>query len=151
MSKIFNVFNRVCSSIWVRSIMFISSFFASSLAFAQQGGMGGGVQTGTAGADVGFLRFFTSLSNQAKGGVAFLIVIAFAIGCWFLYLAWMAFSNLSDEQKRRQENLVPKFFLYAFSGAGLVFFSLTPIIFGEALFGAEQNTANEVNAADFGF
>lgn len=123
----------------------LMSFFSSS-AFAQQVG-------GNAGEQIGALRILSSLKAQLEGIGAFVFVVAFLVGLFFAYLFYQCLTKMSDEQARKQENLVPKMITYFLAAGGFMFIGVMPVILGESVFGIEggPEVGTEVDTEKFGF
>lgn len=126
--------------------MVLLNAFVASSAYAQ-------VVGSDAGEDIGLIRIIKSLIGQMQAGGIFLQVAAFLVGLFFAWMFWGCLTKMSDEQARKQENLVPKSIAYLIGGAGLMFLSVMPVIMGETVFGVDggPEVSEAVDTEKFGF
>lgn len=132
---------------WINALkLAVLTCFFSVSAMAQEVGSNAGEQ-------IGILRVIASWKAQIEGLGSFVFVIAFFIGLCFAYLFYMCLSKLSDEQARKQENLVPKMIVYFLAAGGLMFIGVMPVITGESMFGVDggPEVGKEVDTEKFGF
>jgi amino acid transporter len=106
-----------------------------------------------AGDDIGLIRIIKSLTAQLEAIGSFVFVVAFLVGMFFAYLFYQCLSKMSDEQARKQENLVPKMVTYFLAAAGFMFLGVMPVILGEATFGVTDgpSVGKDVDTEKFGF
>lgn len=106
-----------------------------------------------AGEDIGLIRVIKSLIAQMQAGGIILQATAFLVGLFFAWLFWGCLTKMSDEQARKQENLVPKMVTYFIAGAGLMFLSVMPVLMGETVFGIDggPEVSKAVDTEKFGF